>query len=111
MSFVLDDKSFVFTGDAVLINGCGRTDFQGGSAEQLYRSVHAKIFTLPESTVIYPAHDYKGLTSTSVLKEKNENPRLSKSIEEFVEIMGNLNLPYPKKIDASLPANLKCGVF
>ncbi len=101
----------VFTGDALLINGCGRTDFQGGSSETLYTSVHSKIFTLPESTIVYTAHDYKGLLSSSVLAEKTSNPRLIKSKEEFIELMANLDLPYPKKIDASLPANLRCGVF
>jgi len=100
----------VFTGDAVMIRGCGRTDFQQGSAATLYKSVHEQIFTLPDSTKVYPAHDYKGRTSSTVGEEKAHNPRLSKSLDEFCEIMGNLNLPYPKKIDASLPANLMCGI-
>jgi len=100
----------VFTGDALLINGCGRTDFQGGSSADLYESVHTQIFTLPSHYKVYPAHDYKGLTSSIVAEEKAKNPRLTKSKEEFMELMGNLNLPYPKKIDASLPANLKCGI-
>ena len=100
----------VFTGDAVLIRGCGRTDFQGGSAETLYESVHSQIFTLPAETAVYPAHDYKGQTRSSVEEEKRLNPRLTKTKEEFVVIMANLNLPYPKKIDASLPANLVCGI-
>lgn len=103
-------KMYVFTGDTVLIRGCGRTDFQGGSSEQLYESVMTKIFTLPDDTFIYPAHDYKGWTVSTVGEEKKYNPRLTKSLQEFKEIMSNLNLPYPKKIDASLPANLKCGL-
>eukprot|EP00193_Tetraselmis_chui_P004530 CAMPEP_0177763242 /NCGR_PEP_ID=MMETSP0491_2-20121128/6768_1 /TAXON_ID=63592 /ORGANISM="Tetraselmis chuii, Strain PLY429" /LENGTH=394 /DNA_ID=CAMNT_0019279339 /DNA_START=242 /DNA_END=1426 /DNA_ORIENTATION=+ len=100
----------VFTGDAVLIRGCGRTDFQQGSSEGLYRSVHEQVFSLPPETVLYPGHDYKGRTSSTVGEEKAHNPRLSKPLDEFVEIMANLKLPYPKKIDASLPANLVCGV-
>lgn len=87
-----------FTGDALLIRGCGRTDFQEGSSEKLYKSVHDRIFTLPDHFTLYPAHDYKGLTATTVGEEKKYNPRLTKSIEEFVKIMENLNLPYPKKI-------------
>eukprot|EP00607_Mallomonas_marina_P010126 CAMPEP_0182419760 /NCGR_PEP_ID=MMETSP1167-20130531/4139_1 /TAXON_ID=2988 /ORGANISM="Mallomonas Sp, Strain CCMP3275" /LENGTH=391 /DNA_ID=CAMNT_0024594843 /DNA_START=114 /DNA_END=1289 /DNA_ORIENTATION=- len=110
VSYVMDDFSRVFTGDALLIRGCGRTDFQGGSAEQLYESVHSKLFSLPNNTLVYPAHDYKGLTCSSVGEEKAFNPRLTKSVAEFVEIMAGLNLPYPKKIDASLPKNMVCGV-
>lgn len=108
-SFVLDNLSIVFTGDALLIRGCGRTDFQGGSALNLYNSVHDKLLTLPENCIVYPAHDYKGFTSSTVYEEKKFNPRLSKSKDEFIKIMDNLNLPYPKKIDTSVPANLKCG--
>ena len=100
----------VFTGDTLLIRGCGRTDFQGGSAETLYESVHSQLFTLPPLTAVFPAHDYKGQTRSSVEEEKRLNPRLTKDKEGFVEIMKNLNLPYPKKIDASLPANLMCGI-
>jgi len=112
MSYVADDKSFVLTGDALLIQGCGRTDFQGGSSEKLYNSVHTQLFTLPESTVVYPAHDYKGRLSSTIGDEKATNPRLGdgKTVEEFVEIMTNLNLPNPKKIDVAVPANLRCGV-
>ena len=112
MSFVADDESFVLTGDALLIQGCGRTDFQGGSSEDLYDSVTQQIFTLGDSTIVYPAHDYKGRTESSVKKERDENPRLgaTKTKEEFVEIMNNLNLAYPKKIDVAVPANMRCGV-
>lgn len=87
-----------FTGDALLIRGCGRTDFQEGSAKTLYESVHSKIFTLPPHYTLFPAHDYKGLTATTVAEEKIYNPRLTKSEPEFIELMNNLNLPYPKMI-------------
>lgn len=96
-------QGMAFTGDAVLIRGCGRTDFQEGDAATLYNSVHRKIFTLPEETKLYPAHDYKGMTCTTVGEEKRLNPRLTKSLEEFVKIMDNLNLPYPKMIGKSVP--------
>eukprot|EP01036_Dinobryon_divergens_P024863 gene24863-33352_t len=110
-SYVLDDLSMVFTGDALLIRGCGRTDFQGGSATTLYRAVHQKLFSvLPDGCLVYPAHDYKGFSCSSILEERTLNPRLTKSEEEFVQIMDNLNLPYPKKIDQSVPANLLCGL-
>eukprot|EP00186_Timspurckia_oligopyrenoides_P001521 CAMPEP_0182445852 /NCGR_PEP_ID=MMETSP1172-20130603/3824_1 /TAXON_ID=708627 /ORGANISM="Timspurckia oligopyrenoides, Strain CCMP3278" /LENGTH=249 /DNA_ID=CAMNT_0024641681 /DNA_START=303 /DNA_END=1052 /DNA_ORIENTATION=- len=99
-----------FTGDALLIRGCGRTDFQQGDSRRLYQSVHSQIFTLPDSTLLYPAHDYKGQTVTTCWEEKKFNPRLTKSEEEFVTIMQNLNLPYPRKIDESLPLNLVCGI-
>jgi sulfur dioxygenase len=112
LSYVADDQSFVLTGDTMLIHGCGRTDFQGGSAETLYDSVHQQLFTLPESTIVYPAHDYKGRTESNIGDEKKNNPRLGgeKSKDEFVEIMANLNLAYPKKIDVAVPANMRCGV-
>jgi len=112
LSYVLDDESRVFTGDALLIQGCGRTDFQGGSPETLYESVHSQLFTLPDDCVVYPAHDYKGRTSSLIKDEKASNPRLGsdKTKEEFVHIMNNLNLSYPKKIDVAVPANMRCGV-
>lgn len=91
-------QEIVFTGDALLIRGCGRTDFQEGDAATLYHSVNDKIFTLPDSTIVYPAHDYHGIMATSVGEEKRLNPRLSKSLKEFVDIMNNLNLSYPKQI-------------
>jgi sulfur dioxygenase len=99
-----------FTGDAVLIRGCGRTDFQQGDSGALYDNVHAQIFSLPDETLLYPAHDYKGLTCSTVGEEKRHNPRLTQSREAFVALMANLNLPYPKRIDAAVPANLVCGV-
>ncbi|CAM9179803.1 unnamed protein product [Discosporangium mesarthrocarpum] len=111
MTFVLDDKSACFTGDALLVRGCGRTDFQGGSSDSLYSSVHREIFTLPNDCVVYPAHDYKGRHSSTVGEEKVYNPRLTKSLEEFKDIMANLGLPYPKKMDASVPANMVCGIY
>lgn len=99
-----------FTGDAVLIRGCGRTDFQGGSSQQLYESVHSQIFTLPEDTFIYPAHDYKGFTVSTVGEEMLYNPRLTKDEETFKSIMENLKLSYPKMIDVAVPANMVCGL-
>jgi glyoxylase-like metal-dependent hydrolase (beta-lactamase superfamily II)/rhodanese-related sulfurtransferase len=112
LTYVLDDRSRAFTGDALLIRGCGRTDFQEGDARTLYRSVHDKIFTLPDSTLLYPAHDYKGRTVTSVAEEKRLNPRLGggKTIDEFDAIMANLALARPKKIDVAVPANLYVGI-
>ena len=111
LTFVLDDESMAFTGDALLIRGCGRTDFQQGSAAGLYRSIRTQIFALPDSCRLYPAHDYNGLTVTSVAEEKRFNPRLGGQISEtdFVGYMNNLGLPHPKKIDVAVPANLRCG--
>ncbi|KAK4851941.1 hypothetical protein QYF36_019686 [Acer negundo] len=99
-----------FTGDAILIRGCGRTDFQGGNSTQLYNSVHSQIFTLPKDTLIYPAHDYKGFTVSTVGEEMQHNPRLTKDEEAFKNIMENLNLSYPKMMDIAVPANLVCGM-
>ncbi|GFH44166.1 hypothetical protein CTEN210_00640 [Chaetoceros tenuissimus] len=112
VSYVTDDNKMVFTGDALLIQGCGRTDFQGGSADKLYDSVHSQLFSLPEDCIVYPAHDYKGRFSSTIKAEKESNPRLggTKTKEEFIEIMNNLNLSYPKKIDVAVPANMRCGV-
>ena len=111
LSFVLDDESSAFTGDCLLIRGCGRTDFQDGEPHDMYRSVHLQLFTLPDFCTLYPGHDYRGLTSTSVAEEKRFNPRLGGALSEndFVRYMENLNLPHPKKIDIAVPANLKCG--
>lgn len=110
LTYVLGDQSAAFTGDALLIRGCGRTDFQQGCPERLYRSVHEKIFTLPGQCLLYPAHDYHGQTVSTVTEEKQFNPRLAKSLEEFVEIMNNLNLAKPLQIDKAVPANLVCGL-
>ncbi|XP_032750101.1 persulfide dioxygenase ETHE1, mitochondrial [Rattus rattus] len=110
VTFVLNDQSMAFTGDALLIRGCGRTDFQQGCAKTLYHSVHEKIFTLPDNCLIYPAHDYHGLTVSTVEEERTLNPRLTLSCEEFIKVMDNLNLPKPHQIDIAVPANMRCGV-
>jgi sulfur dioxygenase len=99
----------VFTGDALLIRGCGRTDFQQGDAGLLYDNLHAKIFTLPDDTLVFPGHDYRGRTASSVGEERSLNPRLTKGREEFIALMAGLGLPYPKQIDRALPANLRDG--
>lgn len=106
------DHAMAFTGDALLVRGSGRTDFQQGDSRTLYRSVRDKIFSLPDACLLYPAHDYKGRTVTSVAEEKKLNPRLGgdKTEPEFVDIMANLKLAYPKKIDIAVPANLQCGL-
>lgn len=109
MSFLWNDK--VFTGDALFIGGCGRTDFQNGDPGQLYDSVTQKLFTLPGETLVYPGHDYKGDFVSCIYQEKSKNPRLAgKTRDEFIEIMNNLNLPVPKLIDKAVPANLYCGI-
>ena len=110
-TFVLADHSMAFTGDTLFVRGCGRTDFQGGSAETLYASVHERIFSLPDSCLLYPGHDYKGRTVTTIGEEKIHNPRLGggRTVEQFVQIMDGLNLAYPKKIDVAVPANRRLG--
>jgi glyoxylase-like metal-dependent hydrolase (beta-lactamase superfamily II) len=109
LSFLWKDR--IFTGDTLLINGCGRTDFQGGDASVLYGSIMQKIFSLPDETLIYPGHDYQGRRVSSVMQEKLINPRLAhKSHAEFVAIMNALNLPKPQLIDLAVPANRKCGL-
>jgi glyoxylase-like metal-dependent hydrolase (beta-lactamase superfamily II) len=109
MSFVID--KMIFTGDVLFVRGCGRTDFQQGSSEKMYRSIYDKIFSLSDDTIIYPGHDYKGMTHTTVFLEKKFNPRIggNKTLAEFSQIMANLNLAPPKKIQESVPANLQCG--
>jgi glyoxylase-like metal-dependent hydrolase (beta-lactamase superfamily II) len=101
----------VFTGDTLLIGGCGRTDFQQGDAGRLYDSVHAQLFSLSPDTLVYPAHDYKGRTVSTIREEVASNARLGggKSRDEFVAIMANLKLAYPKQIDRAVPANQQCG--
>jgi glyoxylase-like metal-dependent hydrolase (beta-lactamase superfamily II) len=109
VSYVWQDK--VFTGDALLINGCGRTDFQGGDAGTLYDSITQRLFILPDETLVYPAHDYQGRWVSCIAQEKAINPRLSgKTREAFIALMQQLNLPKPKMIDIAVPANRKCGV-
>jgi sulfur dioxygenase len=102
----------VFTGDALLIDGCGRTDFQNGDAATLFRSVHDKLFTLPDEQLVYPGHDYQGRRVSSIGQEKARNPRLGqgKDLAAFQAIMAGLNLPYPKFIDHAVPGNRQCGV-
>ena len=109
ISFLWNER--IFTGDALLINGCGRTDFQGGDAGILFDSITNKVFSLPDETLIYPAHDYNGRRVSCVAQEKAINPRLAgKTRAEFIEIMANLNLPKPTLIDIAVPANRMCGV-
>ncbi|CAI5662104.1 unnamed protein product [Oreochromis niloticus] len=110
ITLVTGDQTMAFTGDALLIRGCGRTDFQQGCPKRLYKSVHEKIFTLPDECLLYPAHDYSGRMASSVAEERKFNPRLTKTMDEFVEIMNNLNLPNPKKMATAVPANLVCGL-
>ena len=101
----------LFTGDALLIDACGRTDFQGGDAAALYRSVHDKLFALPDDTLVYPAHDYAGRRVSTVAQEKARNPRLGggRGAAEFVAEMNALELPYPAKMDYAVPGNERCG--
>ena len=111
LSFVLDDRRMAFTGDSLLIRGCGRTDFQQGSPARLYRSVKEQILSLPDDCLLYPAHDYRGLTVTSVAEERTFNPRLGGNVDEadFAGYMNNLGLPHPRLMDIAVPANLRCG--
>src|SRR6185312_8710384 len=111
MTFVLGDQSMAFTGDCLLIRGSGRTDFQQGDARTMYRSVRTHMFPLPPDCLVYPAHDYRGLTATSVAEERRFNPRLGGEIglNDFSGYMRNLRLAHPKMIDVAVPANLRCG--
>jgi len=111
LTYVLDDRSMAFTGDCLFIRGTGRTDFQQGDPHAMYHSIYQQIFTLPDSCLLYPAHDYRGLTVTSVREERRFNPRLGGEIAErdFTGYMNNLRLAHPKKLDIAVPANLKCG--
>jgi glyoxylase-like metal-dependent hydrolase (beta-lactamase superfamily II) len=108
LSYLVGDM--VFTGDALLIRGCGRTDFQSGNAGTLFDSVTKKLFSLPDNTRVYPAHDYRGNTMSTIAEEKAFNPRLIKTREEFVVFMSSLRLESPRKIMEALPANLNCGI-
>jgi sulfur dioxygenase len=109
-AYLLGDR--LLSGDALLIEGCGRTDFQSGDADALYASVTEKLFSLPDDTLVYPGHDYEGRRVSSIAQEKNRNPRLGqqRTLEQFRNIMANLHLPYPKFIDYAVPGNLQCGV-
>ncbi len=110
LSFAVDN--YVFTGDALLVRDCGRTDFQAGDSSTLYHSINDKIFSLDENTTIYPGHDYYGFTASTVKEEKQYNNRLGngKTEDEFVEIMANLDLALPKRIKESVPGNTNCGL-
>ncbi len=111
ITLVLDDETMAFTGDCLLIRGTGRTDFQQGDAHAMFSSIHLQIFTLPEHCLLYPAHDYRGLTVTSVAEERRFNPRLGGQLceDDFAGYMTNLRLPHPRQIDVAVPANLRCG--
>lgn len=110
VSFVIDGA--VFTGDALLIDGCGRTDFQSGDAKALYHSITQRLFTLDDETLVYPGHDYLGLTSSTIAREKTFNSRLGKnrSEKDFIAIMDGLDLEPPKRIDIAVPGNMQCGL-
>ena len=108
-SYILPDR--VFTGDTLLIRGTGRTDFQNGNARAQYDSLFGRLLKLPEETLVYPAHDYKGDTVSTIGEEKRFNPRLQvRSVEEYVELMHNLKLPNPKMMDVAVPANMHVGL-
>lgn len=113
-AYLIDNgtQQMLFSGDALLIEACGRTDFQSGDAATLYRSIHEKFFSLPDETLVYPCHDYEGRFVTTIAQEKQRNPRLgqNKSLQEFVSIMESMNLPYPRKIDFAVPGNEQCGI-
>lgn len=113
VTYVHREAGIAFTGDALLIRGCGRTDFQQGDAATLFGSVREKIFSLPEETLLYPGHDYNGCTVTTISEEKRFNPRLSleKSEGEFVAMMEALDLAYPTRIEVAVPANLQSGML
>jgi sulfur dioxygenase len=111
LAFVLDDEAMAFTGDALLIRGCGRTDFQQGDPAALYRSVRERILSLPAACLLYPAHDYNGRMVTTVDEERRFNPRFGGDSNEsdFIGYMNHLGLPHPKQMDIAVPANLRCG--
>jgi sulfur dioxygenase len=113
VTYLCREQGMAFTGDALLIRGCGRTDFQQGDASLLFQSIRSRIFGLPDDTLLFPGHDYKGRMVTTVVEEKCHNPRLGldKSEGDFVAIMEQLDLAYPKQIDVAVPANLKCGLL
>lgn len=106
----LIDKTHLLTGDALFIRGCGRTDFQGGNPGMLYDSVKSKLFTLATDTLVYPGHDYRGRTVSTIGEEQKYNPRFQgKNRASFIELMNQLNLPHPAKMMEAVPANQKCG--
>ena len=109
-AYALNDR--IFTGDALLIDGCGRTDFQNGDSRALYESVTTKLFSLPDEHLVFPGHDYQQRRVSSIGQEKARNPRLGqgKTLSEFMQLMADLNMPYPKFIDYAVPGNKMCGV-
>jgi len=111
ISLLLDDQSMVFTGDSLLIRGCGRTDFQQGSARTLYHSIKEKLFAWPANCVVYPGHDYAGRTASTIGEEQRLNPRIGGEANEtdFVGYLDNMRLPHPKQLDVAVPANLQAG--
>lgn len=114
-AYLIDNgtQKMLFSGDALLIEACGRTDFQSGDARALYRSIHEKFFTLPDETLLYPCHDYEGRFVSTIGQEKRRNPRLGQNrpLDEFVAMMENMDLPYPRKIDIAVPGNMHCGIL
>lgn len=109
VAYLVNDR--LFTGDSLFINGCGRTDFQSGSSEELWDSVQEKLFSLPTDTLVYPGHDYRDHHVSTILQEKKLNPRFAgQTKESFVDLMSNLDLPHPKKIMEAVPANMVCGL-
>ena len=112
-AYLLDTGThkMLFSGDALLIEACGRTDFQSGNASTLYSSIHNKFFSLPDETLVYPGHDYEGRQISTIRQEKQRNPRLGNETSEadFVALMNGLDLPYPRKIDFAVPGNTLCG--
>lgn len=111
LSFVTEDASRVFTGDALLVRGAGRTDFQQGDAARLFHSIREQLFTLPDACEVYPAHDYDGRTASTIAEERLYNPRIGGGAreEDFVGYMRNLGLPHPKQLAVAVPANLRAG--
>jgi sulfur dioxygenase len=112
LSFVMADRGIAFTGDALLVRGAGRTDFQRGDPHALFRSIREQLFTLPDECIVYPGHDYEGRTASTIGEEKAYNPRIGGDAreEDFVGYMKNLGLPHPKQLAIAVPANLRAGL-
>ncbi len=109
-AYVWNERAF--TGDALLIDGCGRTDFQNGDSTALYQSIHQRLFTLPDDHLVYPCHDYNQRRVSTIAQERSRNPRLGgdRTLQDFIDLMAQLNLPYPRFIDHAVPGNRRCGV-